>query len=238
MGIWPSEGIAPYPVESMYLPVAKAGAFTGTNDGAITFTTAFAALMPKCWVYYPANSIVASHAAGIYYTEMSSTTAAIVYNNVFTPAGGVNNPEPTTKVAFSGAVIGGAGTTSEITLYISRTKANALGAFGKSRFQFCFEGTSSANAKNFRTRIDGTLTGNTSVTTTGVLFAESFVKNMGATNSQRYSGGVTNAAANTTPGTLSIDTTTTDIDISFTVQSSTSAAENMAFILIDNFLEK
>jgi len=224
-------------VEFMKLPVAKAGAFTGTTNGAITFTTAFAALMPKCWVYYPANSIVASHAAGIYYTEMSSTTGAIVYDNVFTPAGGVNNAEPTVKTAFSGAVIGGAGTTSEITLFISRCKANSLGLFGKSRLQYAFEGTSSANAKNFRTRINGTLTGNTSVTTTGGLFAESFVKNMGATDSQRYSGALVNTTVNSTPGTLSVDTTA-DMDISFTVQSSTSAAENMAYVLIDNYLEK
>lgn len=138
------------------LPLVKAPTFTGTTNGAITLGTATGSIYAKCYMYFPANSLVAAHAAGWYYTEMSSTTAGVVYNNTYTPAAGVFPTEPTSKTAFSGAVPGGAGSSSEVTAFTFSVPANVLGSYGIVKMQGSTSWNSTAGNKNFRLRANST----------------------------------------------------------------------------------
>jgi hypothetical protein len=76
-----------------YLP--SSGSFA--DNGALTLTTAIPSDVIKAWMYFKASAIYSGSAAGMYYVEMSSTTAGIAYNNVYTEG---DAAEPTTKVPF------------------------------------------------------------------------------------------------------------------------------------------
>ena len=102
--------------------------------GSITFGTAIPNFSGvSAWVYYSANSITASNAAGFYWTIFSSTTAAVVYQNTYTPAAGTVPSNVSSPTAWSTSVAGPyAGTTATVTYFIPPTlPANVL-ANGKS----------------------------------------------------------------------------------------------------------
>ena len=210
------------------LPVVKAPTFTGTTNGAITLGTATPQIYSKCYMYFPANSLLAAQAAGFYYVEMSSTTAGVVYNNTYTPAGGTYPTEPTSKTAFSGAVPGGTGLTTEVTAFIVTVAAGLLGLFGVLKSQVMIDVDATAGSKIIYQRLaGGSNTGDT--LTTASLMGEAYVRNSGRASEQRYnttfsaevfSGGVGRATINTAAA----------FDISVTLRTS-SAATDIAALL-------
>jgi len=172
-------------IDRLTLPVVKSPTFTGTTNGAITWGTSAGTAFAKCFCYYPANSLVASHAAGFYYTEMSTTTAAIVYNNTYTPAAGVRPTEPVTKVAFSGAVPGGAGSTAEITAFIYPLVGGLLGDYGSVMTVLTTENSTSANNKSVRHRLDGNTIASAGLTTSSGAAITQNYQNKGSQSYQR-----------------------------------------------------
>lgn len=71
-------------LEAPGLPVILPSSGSMANNGAITLTTALPAVYAACYLYLPANAISTGSAAGLYYTQMSSTTVGTVFNNVYT----------------------------------------------------------------------------------------------------------------------------------------------------------
>lgn len=208
---------------NMPLPVGMAPTFpanaSGTANGAITFGTAANQVVYKGYFYYPANSLVASHAAGFYYTEMSSNTAAIVYNNVYTPAVGTFPTEPVIKASFSGAVPGGAGVTAETNFFKANLPGGILGNFGGTRSSVLTQHTNSAGGKNVVLLYNASNAAAGYMASSASMYADAAVKNVGAANRQLAHGNWGNfAAANSVPG-LSVDTSA-DVTLNYTMTRS------------------
>lgn len=220
------------------LPVFLAPTFTGTTNGAITFGTAFSAKLDKAFIYYPADSIVVGQAAGFYPTVMSSTTAAVVYNNVYTPAAGVNTDWPASPTAFSGAVPGGAGVTgSDITAFVVSLQGNILGEYGRYNATGNVEVNNTGGNKIPRMKLAGNIMCNGSLTTSVTSIINGFFRNCGATNIQRGSGVWTAASsANAVNVGTGVDTTTAQ-DIQFTLQLS-AATDIVGYSSLCTFIEK
>lgn len=102
--LWQSNGLVYAPVngraEIAYstIPIILPSSGSFANNGALTLTTALDIAYPACYMYFPANAIFAGSAAGFYYAEMSSASAATVYNNALS---GAFPTAPTSKTAFS-----------------------------------------------------------------------------------------------------------------------------------------
>nr|WP_294525697.1 hypothetical protein [uncultured Rhodopila sp.] len=68
------------------IPFVVSSSGTMANNGALSAVVAMPRTIGNSYAYFPANTICTSNAAGFYWTEWGSTTAATVYNNVY--AGG------------------------------------------------------------------------------------------------------------------------------------------------------
>lgn len=125
------------------LPILRGGVITGTapsgtfgNNGAVTFSTALVITMSMGgYLYYPANRIAAGVPAGLYWTEMTSTTTGVVYNNTYT---GGQPLSPAIKVPFftTGAGAYTATTATDITVLSGGIKGKLLGKNGNVTSEF------------------------------------------------------------------------------------------------------
>lgn len=126
------------------------------NNGALSGITALPQAYPVAYVYVKADAIVAGSAAGWYYAVFASTTAATLYNNVYTsgvPA------IPTTPTAFATTGPGAYTQTtgSNITGPTFTMPANTFGPEGRLRVEMASRATASnANAKQINFAIGST----------------------------------------------------------------------------------
>ena len=74
----------PYTLASIGIPFVIVSSGSMGNNGALSGITAVKATYVNAYVYLPADAISAGSAAGWYYAVFSSTTAATVYDNVYT----------------------------------------------------------------------------------------------------------------------------------------------------------
>jgi len=218
-------------IDRLALPVVKSPSFTGTTNGAITWGTSAGTAFAKCFCYYPANSLVASHAAGFYYTEMSTTTAAIVYDNTYTPAAGVRPTEPVVKVAFSGAVPGGAGSTAEITAFVYPLVGKLLGKFGNVNCDIFAEASVTANSKYIRHYLAATLMNAKTLSISPYLRSTGTWRNSGSESLQRSIISFDNTLAAGVPVASNVNTNTAQTG-SLTLQA-TAATDWVAFSMAE-----
>jgi len=222
------------------LPVVKAPTIpadaSATANGAITFGTAVGTAYAKCFCYFAANVVNATQPAGFYYMEMSSTTAAIVYNNLYTPAAGVYPTEPTSKTAFSGAVPGGAGSTSEVTALIYTLPANLLGLYGTVISEVYFEASNSADAKTIRQKLSSTTLNSQVLTTSPHLHGFAIFRNSGSGSLQRSIGNFQPTATPTIAVVGTVDTTASQ-SITITIQTGTTATDWCALSIFNSRVE-
>lgn len=215
-------------------PTGIACTFTGSTNGAIVFGTALTVALPKCYVYYDTNTVHASQPAGFYPTVFSSTTAAIVYNNVWVP--GTPQVWPASPTEFSGAVPGGAGVTSEITCFSFTNPGGLLGDYGgiESAFQ---SGTNNVGggSKSHRIKLSSispavsSNVGSLSNTTTPLTNGLHRFKNIGNQSTQRGSPPVTGSTATHYGATID---TSVDTTVSFTLQTSNPAEWGFLFYFV------
>lgn len=137
------------------VPVILGSSGTMGNNGAVSGMTA----LPKtysggAWMYFLANVITGSNAAGFYWFVGSSTTAGTVYNSTWD---GTGIPTLGTTTAFvstgPGAYAGVA--TGEITAATITIPANALGPNGWLKGVFSVTNNTAAGNKIFRLRYSG-----------------------------------------------------------------------------------
>lgn len=200
-------------------PTINANA-SGTANGASTFATAVTPLIQKGYMYVPANSLSASHAAGFYYFEMSSTTAFTAYNNTYTPATGVYPTEPTSKTAFSGAVPGGTGDTSERTILIKTIPAGYLWKYGTIVTDIGIECNNSAGTKVTKIYIDTQVFATESLTTSASLHGMHAISNIGNEANQRAPSRITNTSSVSASVNGAVNTATA-LDYKITMQKNT-----------------
>ena len=124
------------------------------NNGALSGITAVAQAYPAAYVYMPAGAIAAASAAGWYFAVFSSTTAATLYNNVYT----VGTPSiPGSPTAF---VTTGPGaytqSTSNIQAFAMTIPGGLIGINGGLRATIMSANNNSANTKGVLFKYGGT----------------------------------------------------------------------------------
>lgn len=80
------------------LPFVIANTGSMGNNGALTLGTALGTTYANAYVYLPASAIFAGSAAGWYFTQFSSATVGVVYNNPY--VAGTQPVIPTALVPF------------------------------------------------------------------------------------------------------------------------------------------
>lgn len=200
------------------VPVGLAPTFTGTSNGAITLGTALDTTYPGLYLYFPANSLSASHPAGFYWVVMSSTTAGTAYNNAYDPATESAPAIPASLTPFSGAVPGGAGINAKTTVLQKTIKGGLLGDFGGIRAAARMEYTNGANNKAMRLEYGGNImltTGN--VTTTARHSAVGEFYNAGVNNRQKSLASWAPGTSGTGGAYMTVDTSV-DTVLALTLQ--------------------
>ena len=127
------------------IPFVIVSSGTMGNNGALSGITAVATAYTSAYVYLPANAIVAGSAAGWYYAVFSTTTAATVYNNVYT-SGVPTVPSSPTAFATTGpgAYTQTTGLLPSLTVTLP---ANSIGKNGTIDFEVETTQTNNANNK-------------------------------------------------------------------------------------------
>lgn len=217
-------------IDRLTLPLVKAPTInanaSGTANGTTTLATAVPTRFAKAFFYVPANSLVASHDAGWYYAEMSDTTNIVFYNNTYTPAPGVYPTEPTNKVAFSGAVPGGAGVTTSVTAFVSSAKGGLLGDYGALMSDVLVEANNTASSKTLGILLNASSVCSDNPINATNLHGIHVIKNM-ARNMQRSSGRLSNTTTSVNSILSSVDTSA-DVTVSYVLTTSAAATDLLA----------
>lgn len=128
---------------------------SGTANGASTWASGcFPITAFQGYLYYPLNSLHASQAAGFYWTVVTSTTAFTAYNNTYTV--GTAPTVPTTLTAFSGAVPGGTGVTTEVDVFSTSIEAGIMNLDGGVAYSIGLITKNHADAKTLNVYFGGT----------------------------------------------------------------------------------
>jgi hypothetical protein len=197
------------------------------NNGAMSGITALPTTYANAYVYLPAGAIVTASAAGFYYATFSSTTAATIFNNTYTPGTPATIPASPTAFATTGP---GAftGVITEISMASVTIPGNSMGVNGATEAVSTWGMTSSVNNKTMRVKFGGTAV-TTAVLTTNIqaqLFSR--IINRGVTGKQISSQGTSGGGLGGAAGASiypAIDTTA-DVVLLFTGQNA-NAADNL-----------
>lgn len=208
----------PYTFFTCGIPFVLPSSGTMGNNGALSGITAIASgqTYPHAYVYLPANAISAGSAAGWYYAQFSSTTAATVYNNTYTSGIPTVPSSPTAFVTTGpGAYTQGVG--AEIPAITLTLPANSIGVNGSIDTTFSASTTNNVNSKIFRVALDSTANQFYVLTSNSSVFHQAFssLKAAGVTNRQTATcaltapqGGLGTSTSGTGAGTaLSVDMT-------------------------------
>lgn len=174
------------------VPMVLVSSGTMGNNGALSGITAVALAFPAAYVYLPAGAISSGSAAGWYYAVFSSTSAATVYNNVYS-SGTPTIPGSPTAFATTGP---GAftQTTSGVQAYAMTVPAGMIGVNGALRATLAGTNNNSSNTKNIFFKFGGTTFFGSFPTTTVSFGNMGGFTNMGSASQQAGltpSGGTT-----------------------------------------------
>lgn len=153
-GLWLPIGGA-LPIFDATIPVGIAPNGSMGNNGVATFTTALPAQFSGGYLYFPADKIAVGVAAGFYWVVPSSTTAATVYNNTYTPGGSLTRPSSPTAFVTTGP---GAytNTTAEITCHSFTLLGGLMGNNGRMLNSFFPSADNSATTKTVKIKAGAT----------------------------------------------------------------------------------
>jgi len=188
------------------------------NNGAVTLTTALAAVYPDCYLYLPANAIRSGSASGWYYSSMSSTTAGTVYNNTYSD-GTPTVPKTKTSVSSTGP---GAytQTTGSVQMQTASIPGTLMGGNGRARIESSWSFPNNANNKTPSISFGGSTVFSVAQTTSAFLMLKRDVVNRGTQGRQvtapaTFLGG--SGTSTTAPAYLAIDTSKA-VTVAFTGQ--------------------
>jgi hypothetical protein len=161
------------------------------------------------WLYYPANSISSSNAAGFYWTVMTNGMVGTVYNLTYTP--GVTLSTVPTSGAISGAAFSGAAGTAqfnaanvEYTIETATVPASYMGKNGRILINHYMRNDVSSSSKSLRVYYSTYQAYTLNPSTNSETSNQSSLLWRGRTNSQIVypTSDITSATANTQPGTI------------------------------------
>lgn len=137
------------------VPVFLPSSGSIADNGALTLTTALDTTYANAYMYFPANAIAAGVAAGLYFVQMSSTTAGTIYNNTYT-SGKQSIPSSPTAFVTTGPGAYTQTTASDITLLETTLPGGAMGANGSLVLYGHEVMSTSGNTKTTKLKIAGT----------------------------------------------------------------------------------
>lgn len=205
------------------IPLILPSSGTLSAAGALSGITALAAIYPSCWMFFPANAIATVSAAGMYFVQMSSTTAGTVFQNILTAAGTALTPFiPATSalIPCTTASNYATGTGANVAAAILNLPANSMGANGRVRLTGSFSNNNSAGAKIGQLGFGATTIGGANNTTNVIQPVMHDIINRGVTNSQQTIA-ATGYIASATAITLAANDTTTALSLQFFLQVAT-----------------
>lgn len=159
------DGLGPAPLSSVYplgqarVPFVYVSSGTMGNNGALSGLTALQHAYPDAYVYLPAGAIAASgpgSAAGWYYAQFSSATAATVYNNTYT-SGTPQIPASPTAFSTTGPGAFTQTTGSYIPGYTLSIAGGTIGINGSVEIKALANNNSSVNNKTVRIQFGGAM---------------------------------------------------------------------------------
>lgn len=178
----------PSPIKVFQTAIPFIIAPTGTmgNNGAITLGTALSATYPACYLYLPANAIVAGSAAGWYYTVMSSTTVGQVFNAKYNSALISGQPYiPANPIAFATTGPGAyTGVTTAVTGPSFTIPAAMMGPNGLLEVTAMFGYKNSAGNKTCAVTLGSGTAFTVTGTTTAAALALLTIQNQGSASAQ------------------------------------------------------
>lgn len=135
------------------LAIGRPSSGSIANNGALTLTTALQTTYSQgAYMYFPANSIAAGVAAGLYWVVMSSTTLGTIYNNTYTSG------TPTAPTSLTPFVTTGPGaytqTVGEVTLLLGTMPGGSMGKNGVLEVGLLALCNNSAGTKSVSFKID------------------------------------------------------------------------------------
>lgn len=194
------------------LPVIVPSSGSIGNNGALTGITALPTTEANCWMYFPANAIFTGSAAGVYFVQMSSTTAGTIFNNILTSGAPYIPASPTPFVTT------GPGAYTQITtsapLVTIPILGGTMGANGAVRHKAAWLTPNNANAKQTQVTFGGSAAATYSPASQLWLGVERTLRNRGVTNAQVVMAASTSfptdvAAASSAATFLAINTANT-----------------------------
>lgn len=195
----------PYNLVNCGIPMVLPSSGTVGNNGALSGITAIPTgiIYPHAYVYMPANAISAGSAAGYYYAQFSSTTAATLYNNVYT-SGTPTVPSTPTAFVTTGPGAYTQNTAAETVAITVTIPGNTLGINGSINTISSFSCTNNANTKILRVALDSTSNQIFAANVTSTAYLKIFgdLVAMGVTNRQIAGANMTGAQAGLGTGTI------------------------------------
>lgn len=161
------------PINQLPRTISKSGVLmclqsSGTvgNNGAVTGLTAFPVALGECFLYFPANALYAGSVAGFYYSNVTGTTAATVYNDRWT-GGQPAFPATPTPIVATGPGAYTQTTGVDITAASFTVAGGALGAHGSLTLLPNFGANNTAGTKSWTAKFaNNTLIGRSNTTAT------------------------------------------------------------------------
>jgi hypothetical protein len=222
----------PLIIGQSHIPLVLVSSGTMGNNGALSSITAVATAYPSAYVNLPAGAIASGSGAGWYYAVFSSTTAATIYNNIYTSG----TPQiPASPTAFSTTGPGSfIQSTSSIAAYALAIAGNAVGPNGSIAL-FGSRSNNNTSGNKTLTADYGSYAFASLVTTTSGATIGSGFSNRGVTNVQvsLLSGALNFAAA--TPSFGAIDSTASQnliMNMQLATATDTMTLENIVVQLI------
>lgn len=192
------------------------------DNGALTLTTALPTTFVNCYMYFPANAIEAGSAAGLYYVQMSSTTAGTIFNNTYT-SGRPTIPASPTAFVTTGPGAYTQTTATDLTISSFALPGGAMGAHGVLWVDQLASQPGNGNVKIPKIKIGATTVFGPNYTTQTLITVPYILRNRGVQN--RNVDNQTTGLVNSTTlaaGYRTIDTST-DLTVLYTANLANAA---------------
>lgn len=213
-------GLLPNVLAQSGIPLILPSSGTLSASGALSGITALAGTYPNCWMFFPANAIATVSPAGMYFVQMSSTTAGTAFQNILTAAGTALVPFVPAASALIPCTTASSyttGTGANVAACIITLSGGSMGAKGRVRLTGSFSNNNSAGAKIGQLGFGATTVGGANNTTNIVQPVMHDVFNRGVTNAQQTIAG-SGYVASATALTLGANDTTGDLSLQFFLQ--------------------
>lgn len=184
---------APYLLYQSAIPVALPSSGSIGANGALTLTTALPSIYSSIWLYFPAGAVYSGSPAGVYYTQMSSTTVGQVFNVRLTSG------EPYIPSSPAAVVDAGPGaytqyTAGSVALLTMPLLGGSMGANGALRLRGVWVTPSTTNVASQVIKLGGTVIQYSNVNSQKWRGFDRMLRNMGSQAKQIEVNSATNFA--------------------------------------------